>query len=328
VQARDVVALASTVRGGPLGSLDESVHHGVVVALDADGSVAFAAGNPEAIIFPRSSMKPLQATAMVREGLRLVPRLLALVCASHDGRPEHLAAVREILAGAGLGESSLANTPDHPLDDEEARRAVAAGVPRSSLQMNCSGKHAGMLATCALRGWATDASYLNPDHALQRAITGMLPELTGAAAAHVAVDGCGAPAHALPLVALARGVRAVATARDGARREVADAMRAHPEMVGGPTRDVTLLMRGLPGAVAKDGAEGVFVAALADGRTVALKVADGANRARPPLMRAALTALGVDLSGVDPRAWASPVMGHGRPVGEVRVVASLGAASR
>lgn len=319
-----MVPLACTVRGGPLGPLEESVHHGALVALAADGAIAFAAGNPDAVVFPRSSMKPLQAAAMVRAGLRLPPRLLALVCASHDGRPEHLAAAREILAGAGLDEASLANTPDHPLDDGEARRAIAAGVARSSLQMNCSGKHAGMLATCAARGWATDASYLSLDHPLQRAITDVLPELAGAPAAHVAVDGCGAPAHALPLVALARGVRALATARDGAGREVADAMRAHPEMVGGPTRDVTLLMRGIPGAVAKDGAEGVFVAALPDGRAVALKVADGANRARPPLMRAALVALGVDVSGVAPAAWASPVMGHGRPVGEVRVTAALG----
>ncbi len=320
MEAGDVVALASTVRSGA----EESVHHGALVGLAPDGSVAFALGNPDAIVFPRSSMKPLQATAMVREGLRLPARLLALVCASHDGRAEHLAAAREILAGAGLDEAALANTPDHPLDDEEARRAVAAGVARSSLQMNCSGKHAGMLATCAARGWPTDASYLSPAHPLQRAITDALPGLAGAPAAHVAVDGCGAPAHALPLVALARGVRAVATARDGAGREVADAMRAHPGMVGGPTRDVTLLMRGIPGAVAKDGAEGVYVAALPDGRAVALKVADGANRARPPLMRAALAALGIDVSGVEPAAWASPVMGHGRVVGEVRVTAGLG----
>lgn len=96
-------------------------------------------------------------------------------------------------------------------------------------------------------------------------------------------------------------------------------------MVGGPTRDVTLLMQGIRGLMAKDGAEGVFAAALPDGRAVALKVADGANRARPPIMRAALRALGVDVSGVDERAFASPIFGHGRRVGEVRIVGDLAA---
>ncbi|MFM8453254.1 MAG: asparaginase, partial [Acidimicrobiaceae bacterium] len=101
-----------------------------------------------------------------------------------------------------------------------------------------------------------------------------------------------------------------------------DAMREYPQMVGGPTRDVSLLMAGISGLIAKDGAEGVY-AALPDGRAIALKIADGANRARPPLMRAALIALGVDVSGVDERAFSSPIFGHGKIVGEVRVVDNL-----
>jgi L-asparaginase II len=128
----------------------------------------------------------------------------------------------------------------------------------------------------------------------------------------------------MTLAGLARGFRSVAMAKAGSpARVVGDAMRAYPQMVGGPTRDVSLLMAGISGLVAKDGAEGVYAAALPDGRAIALKIADGANRARPPLMRAALIALGVDISGVGERAFSSPIFGHGKIVGEVRVVDNL-----
>lgn len=294
----------------------ESQHFGAVVALERDGSVAFSIGDANTIVYPRSSMKPLQATAMVSAGLDLPPQLLALVCASHDGRPEHLAAAREILKRAGLDESALGNTTDYPLDETEHEMAIREGKQRSSLQMNCSGKHSGMLATCVAAGWKHDLSYLSPDHPLQRHITAMIPSLAGEPAAHIGVDGCGAPAHAMSLVGLARAFRSVAIAEPGTpQHRVAQAMTSHPEMVGGPTRDVTRLMQGVPGLVAKDGAEAVFAVGLPDGRAVALKVSDGANRARPPVMQAALARLGVGLEKVDPATWDSPVWGHGRRVG-------------
>ncbi|MFT3851580.1 MAG: asparaginase [Ilumatobacteraceae bacterium] len=125
--------------------------------------------------------------------------------------------------------------------------------------------------------------------------------------------GCGAPAHAFSLVGLARAFAALARA-GGA---VPVAMRAHPELVGGARRDVTDLMRGVPGLMAKDGTEGVFAAALPDGRAVALKIGDGASRARPAVMLAALERLGVDTSAAAP-AMAQHVLGHGAPVGDVR----------
>ncbi len=318
--ATDSVPVAYTLRNGA----QESVHHGAVVCLERDGSIAYSAGSPTAIIFPRSSTKPFLTTAMVAAGLKLPANLLALVCASHDGRPEHLKAAREILASARLDETALCNTKDFPLDDEAARDVVRGGGFATSLQMNCSGKHAGMLATSVARGWATDKSYLNQDHELQLCITEMMPELIGESVARIVTDGCGAPAHAMTLAGLARGFRSVAMAKAGSpARVVFDAMRENPQMVGGPTRDVSLLMSGIAGLVAKDGAEGVYAAALPDGRAIALKIADGANRARPPLMRAALTALGVDISGVDPRAFASPIFGHGQIVGEVQVMDNL-----
>ncbi|CAB4765047.1 MAG: asparaginase [Actinobacteria bacterium] len=313
------VELAVTTRNGH----DESVHYGAVVALESDGSVAFALGDAGAVVFPRSSTKPIQATAMVASGLSLPPRLLALVCASHDGRAEHLSTAKEILATAGLTEDALGNTADYPLDPDAQDAAIRAGGVKTALQMNCSGKHSGMLATCVHNGWDLE-SYLHVDHPLQLRITEMVPQLADEEASFIGVDGCGAPAHALSLTGLARAFRSVALApSSSAAGQVATAIRQHPEMLGGPTRDITLLIQGVPGLMGKDGAEGVFAIALPDGRAIALKISDGANRARPPVMKFALQALGVDVSAVDPRAFDSVIFGHGKPVGSVRVTATL-----
>ncbi|MEY3680796.1 MAG: asparaginase [Ilumatobacteraceae bacterium] len=310
---------AVTVRSG----VRESVHHAALVALASDGSVAFSIGRPDIAVFPRSSTKPLQTFAMLRNGLDLPDELLALVCASHDGRAEHLDGARRILASVGLDESALLNTPDWPLDPGAMQEAIRAGRSTSPLQQNCSGKHSGMLATCRVNDWDL-ATYLDERHPLQAAITDVIPTLTGTPVEGIGVDGCGAPAHVVSLVGLARAFRAIATGEaGGVGQRIHRAMTSFPRMVGGPRRDVTLLMEGIRGLVSKDGAEGVFAAALPDGRAVALKVADGANRARPALMHAALRALGIDVSRVDPAAWASPVLGHGRPVGEVRIVGTL-----
>lgn len=313
------VELAVTTRNGH----DESVHYGAVVALESDGSIAFALGDAGAVVFPRSSTKPIQATAMVASGLSLPPRLLALVCASHDGRAEHLSTAKEILATAGLTESALGNTADYPLDPDAQEAAIRAGGVKTALQMNCSGKHSGMLATCVHNGWDLE-SYLHVEHPLQQRITEMVPQLAGEEASFIGVDGCGAPAHAMSLAGLARAFRSVAIAQDStAAGQVASAIRQHPEMLGGPTRDITLLIQGVPGLLGKDGAEGVFAIALPDGRAIAIKISDGANRARPPVMKFALQALGVDVSAVDPRAFDSVIFGHGKPVGNVRVTATL-----
>ncbi len=300
----------------------ESVHFGAVVALERDGSVAFSAGDPAVAIYPRSANKPLQAVAMVNAGLVLPPDLLALVCASHDGAPMHIEAARRILATVGLDESALLNTADLPLDAASAEVVLRSGGTRTPLQMNCSGKHSGMLATCVVNGWSTE-TYLDPSHPLQQAISDDLPGLTGERVGHIGVDGCGAPAHVMSLLGLARAFRhiAIGAARDSGA-SVYRAMTAHPEMVGGSRRDVTQFMQHVPLLIAKDGAEGVFAAALPDGRVVALKIADGANRARPPVMVAALRMLGVDVSIVAPlvreRIW-----GHGHEVGEVSSIAEF-----
>jgi L-asparaginase II len=311
-----VVATRSGVR--------ETVHWAAVVGLERDGSVAFALGNPDALMYPRSSMKPLQAAAMVGLGLSVPADLLALACASHDGAPVHTNGVRRLLHLFGMDESALANLSSLPLDPMEAEEVVRAGGGPSPLLMNCSGKHAAMLATCVVNGWPADASYLLPDHPLQEAITVALPAWAGAEHAHIGIDGCGAPAHVMTLTELARSYRAIVTGMAGTA--VPSAMTAHPEMVGGPRRDVSVLMRSIPGLVAKDGADGVYAAALPDGRAVALKIADGSAQARVPVLIAALALLGVDVSEVPESTRRVPVLGHGRPVGELRPIGRLATA--
>jgi L-asparaginase II len=310
------VPVAITTRSG----IDESVHFGMAVGLDPSGEIEFAWGDPTTAIYARSSNKPMQAVAMLRAGLTVSERQLALVCASHDGTPVHLDLAREILAGAGLTESDLANTPDLPLDAESAEHVLRTGGHRTSLQQNCSGKHAGMLATCVANGWAHDPTYLDPEHPLQLLVTETITELAGEEMAHIGVDGCGAPAHVYSLVGLARAFRAIAVGDAGQRgRAVYQAMVAHPELVGGERREATSIVRATSGTMLKEGAEGVFAIALADGRAVAGKIADGRDRARPALMVAALRQAGVDLGeAVD--AVRQVVLGHGEVVGEVRAI--------
>jgi L-asparaginase II len=304
------------------GELAESVHHGTVVGFDTDGAAAITIGSPDAVTFPRSSNKPLQALAMVRAGLDLDGELLALSCASHSGEQFHLDGVRAILTKAGLTEADLQTPPDLPLSQDAQRAVLAAGFGPAPVFMNCSGKHAAMLLTCVRNGWPT-ATYRDPEHPLQRLIAATIEELTQERIAAVSVDGCGAPLFGFSLRGLATAFRALATAKDGTEEHrIAAAMNAFPQFVGGTGRDVTALMRALPGSVCKDGAEGVHAIALADGRAVTLKIADGASRARPVVLVAALRGLGVSSAELD-RIGDVPVLGHGEPVGSIRPAGAL-----
>jgi len=318
------VVVAEIVRSGFV----EGHHYGSVVALDATGEVAWAVGAVDEPMFPRSCSKPLQAVAMVRNGLDLPPELLALACASHSGESFHIDGVRRILASAGLDESALQTPADYPLDDEARDAAIREGGGPSPLLMNCSGKHAAMLATCVVNGWDI-AGYRDPAHPLQQAIADTVGELTGVPVSHVAVDGCGAPLLATTLVGLARAFGRLARGVDGSGRDdervhrVAEAIRSHPAYVSGSRRDELTLITAIPGAVAKAGAEACYAVGLADGRAFALKADDGAPRVRPVLMAHALERAGVLAEpGVDAEAVRGTgrydVLGGGSPVGELR----------
>lgn len=310
-----VVPVAHVVRSG----FAESVHHGSVVVLDANGAVVRAVGEPEAPMFARSCNKLAQGAAMLSCGLDLDGELLALACGSHSGEAFHLDGARRILAGAGLDETALRNTASLPFDEVERQAWLVAGREPSSVAQNCSGKHAAMLATCVGAGWDL-TTYTDPTHPLQQAIADLLAELAGEPVSAVGVDGCGAPVLAVSLIGLARSFAALAVAEAGSPAgRVSAAVRANPQWLGGTRRDVTALIRAVPGLIAKDGAEAVYAAALPDGSAVALKIADGGDRARPVVMAEALVAAGVDPAVVE-FLRVAPVLGHGLPVGAVLAV--------
>jgi L-asparaginase II len=326
-----VVRPAAPLGEGGRGDRGVSAHLGHLVVLDPAGGVRLALGEPATTIWPRSSVKPLQAVAMLRAGLDLPDdRLLALAASSHNGEPRHVEGAREILASVGLGPEALRNTPDLPMHAPSALAWQQAGRGPERITQNCSGKHAAMLAACVASGWDT-AAYLDPGHPLQRRIRATLAGLTGDDPEHVTVDGCGAPLFSTTVLGLARSFGRLAGSdapADGAR--VARAMAAHPEMVAGLGREDTLVMQAVPGAIAKIGADGVCAAGLPDGSAVAFKILDGGDRARPALHAAALRVAGAgDVTGADLDALGAvgttPVLGAGAPVGEVR--ATLGDAA-
>ncbi|MFF4156033.1 asparaginase [Streptomyces sp. NPDC001678] len=305
--------LAEVVRSGFV----EGVHRGSLVLLAADGSVELALGDPTAPVYPRSANKPMQAAAVLRAGLELSGERLALAAASHSGESFHLELARTMLGEFGLSEDDLQTPPDLPLDPVEAEAYLASGLARHKVTMNCSGKHAAMIAACAANGWPTE-TYLDPAHPLQRLVQGVVEAVTGEPVHHMGTDGCGAPLMALSLAGLARAFRSFVLAAPGTpERAVADAMRAHPEYVAGTRRPDTWIMREVPGALSKMGAEAVQALALPDGRALAFKIDDGAARAMGPVLARALALLGVD-SPVLARIAEAPLLGGGQRVGEIR----------
>jgi L-asparaginase II len=298
--------LAEYVRDGFV----ESVHRGYLLALNADGSTNLALGNSEQLIFPRSCVKSIQGAAMVRAGLKLEPRLLALGCSSHSGSVEHLSAVREILALAKLDETALQCMLDRPLGEEDRR--AWGDKPPTRISMNCSGKHAAMLLTCVTNGWPIE-SYLDPAHPLQVAIKTELEALAGEAITLTSTDGCGAPLFLMSLAGLARAIRAITLSTDDVHQSVMNASRAFPEMVAGKGRLTTQMMEAVPGLYMKDGAEAVEVASMTDGRTLVFKVSDGSLRPFRVLVHAGLKRLGID----SPYE-AENVLGGDRVIGAIR----------
>ena len=297
--------LAQLVRSG----LVESTHSGHLILISSDGTDLLTLGDVDAEMYPRSAIKSLQAAAMVRSGLNLNDEQLALVCASHGGTVRHQEVALEILQSVGLTESDLQNTPDRPLD-HEARIAWGAN-PATSLAANCSGKHAGMLATCVTNGWDIK-NYLDIDHPLQIAIAKEITELTGQKINRVSTDGCGAPLFSMSTRSIAVAARNMRINNDPIFTKLINACLKHPEMILAEGAFDTRIMRAVPGLFVKGGAESVMLASLPDGRAIAWKISDGSNRVNGPLMKAALAKFGITIEGED-----IDVLGGGTLVGSL-----------
>ena len=290
-------------RGGML----ESVHAGHAVICDERGEVIEAWGDAEAVIFPRSSCKMIQALPLVESGaadrFALGTAGLALSCASHNGAHVHTDAVGRWLSGLGLGETDLRCGPQMP-DDPEARKELVCseGAP-CQIHNNCSGKHAGFLTLT--KHLAAGPEYVEADHPVQRAVRDAFEAVTGETSPGYGIDGCSAPNFATTVHGLARAMARFAaadpggTTRERAMARLRQAMVAHPVLVAGEGRACTGLMRATGGKVAvKTGAEAVFVAILPEQRRgIALKIADGGTRASEAAITALLVRLGALSAG-------------------------------
>jgi L-asparaginase II len=269
------------------GSEVEARHRVHAVLTDPSGEIVRAAGDPELVSFFRSSAKPIQALPVVRAREDLDDRDLAIASASHLAEPMHLEAVRALLAKAPAAEDEL---------------ECGGGILH-----NCSGKHAGMLALCRVRGWPSEG-YRLPEHPCQHAMQETVAEALESPPLATATDGCGVVTFAYPLHRLAYGFARFERLEGGDR--IADAMRRHPELIRGAGSPDTRLMQLRPRWVAKGGAEGLLCAADGQGMGVALKCEDGSWRPLAP-------ALAAFLEGPEELAVAEVENSRGDRVGEV-----------
>ncbi len=275
----------------------EAVHRVDAVAV-RDGEIVASAGDPQLTCFMRSSSKPLQALPLVRARVGLPEDELAIACASHHDTPEQVEAARKLLARADATEDDLELGPQ-------------PGRPPEKIHNNCSGKHAGMLALCRAQGWET-TGYRLPEHPVQRACRDAHVEAAETEPLAESIDGCGVVTFAFPLERMARAYSRLESLPGGER--IAAAMRARPDLVGGPNGADFLLMRAAPGWLAKGGAEGLLCAAGPDGLGVAIKSDDGASRPHAPALAAFLAGLGLELPGLAE----TPVLNtRGERVGEI-----------
>jgi L-asparaginase II len=297
--------LAKVIRG----DLVESLHLGHLIVLNADGSTYLSKGSPELPIYPRSAVKSLQAAAMLKSGLKVNADELAIISASHSGSQKHIDLVTKMLTARDISISQLKNAVDKPLGEKEK---IAWGEkPASQLAQNCSGKHAGMLITCQQNGWDMK-TYLDPNHPLQVAIKNEIEKLSGEKVSGVSVDGCGAPLFSISLIGLARAVSNLVKSKDDIYQQIVSACTKYPELVAGDGRLTTRMMQAVPGLFMKEGAEGVEVCGLSDGRVIAIKIVDGSWRPVAPIIMEIFRRWGVEMPDESVK-----IYGGGSVIGQV-----------
>ncbi len=284
------------------GDMVESQHLGHAVICDATGQIVEAWGDPELLIYPRSSAKMIQALPLIESGAAdaagLTPEQLALSCASHIGAALHTDAVRAWLDNLGLNDDDFRCGPQAPEDEAALNGLIKAGQSPCQIHNNCSGKHAGFLTLTKHLKAAPD--YIDPSHPVQRACLEAFEEVTGQASPGFGIDGCSAPNFATRLHAMAGAMARFASANDTTSRGQAmqrlwQAMATYPANVAGEGKACTELMRAAQEPLAiKTGAEGFYIGILpARGLGIALKISDGATRASECVIATLLVRLGV-----------------------------------
>lgn len=305
------------------GPLVECVHQGAIVVADARGGIVHALGEATLTTYPRSALKPFQALPLAASGALEAfgwgEEELALACASHSAEAGHVGRVATMLASIGCTPADLqCGCPQRPPPPPGLAAPINGASP---LQHNCSGKHTGFLALCRHQGWPTD-TYLDPAHPAQQLVREAIAEAVGVSAESlvVGVDGCSAPAYAMPLTALARGYAVLAEAatasESGSLRRIVAAMTAHPWLVAGSGRADTAFMSACPGRLlSKGGADGIQAFALPGlGLGVAIKIADGNALATQVAGAAVLEHFGLVERGreADLAPWRAPAVRNAR----------------
>jgi L-asparaginase II len=246
---------------------------------------------------------------MLKAGLVVSDEELAIICASHSGNQSHIDLVIKMLEKRDIPVSALKNAVDKPLGEKEK---IAWGEKSpSQLAQNCSGKHAGMLITCKQNGWDM-ATYLDLNHPLQIAIKNEIEELAGEKVSAVSIDGCGAPLFALSLIGLARSISNLVKSNEAVHKQIVTACTTYPELVAGEGRLTTRMMGAVPGLFMKEGAEGIEVCALSDGRVIAIKIIDGSWRPVAPMIMGIFKRWGVAMPDESVK-----IYGGGSVIGEV-----------
>lgn len=265
-------------------NLIESIHSGHLLILDNLGNIIFSKGKHDFLIYPRSAIKAIQSSAMVRNGLNLNDELLALASSSHIGTELHQEKVKEILYTVGLDETVLQNTPLLGMYNIN-------GLP-TSLAAPCSGKHAGFITTSKINNWSI-IDYKNPNHPMQIACKKELELLSNEKIIKIAVDGCGAPLFAITLKGLATAIHNLMISNDPVHQRVVNACKTYPIMVSGENTLPTLAMEMVPDLFVKTGSESVLVAGLSTGHTIVSKISDGSDRGEFELLKASLKKIGI-----------------------------------
>ncbi|MCM3695851.1 asparaginase [Microbacterium oleivorans] len=318
----DAVELAVVERSGFI----ESRHAGSAIVLDPDGGVVSSLGAVDAPILPRSTLKPMQALASVSAGAALEGAHLAVATASHSGTDRHVALVTDILSAAGLAEDALQCPPSWPGDPATRDEMTRELIGPQRVRMNCSGKHAAMLLACQTNGWDT-ATYLDPQHPLQVHTREVIERLSGTKITTTAIDGCGAPVHAMTLAALARALHRIGASSEKSpfalhrsAGALVRAVRENPWVIQGPGQPDSVVTERL-GVFAKHGAEGVMAMIAPNGTTVVLKMLDGSTRAGAVTALTLLVRAGALQAADVARTLADlplTVTGGGRDVGVIR----------
>lgn len=314
--ASDAVVVAELMRDRRA----ESFHHGVVAVVDSAGNTLLERGNAEAVVYPRSTLKPLQAIAVLETGIELSSLHLALTTASHCGSTRHREAVLSFLDTYGLDSQALQCPLDLPLGSDERAHYLAEGLSPSREAMNCSGKHAGFLAACTHAGYSLE-DYLSPSHPLQVSIRETISRYAGEDIAFSSHDGCGAPLHAISLGGLATAIARVAAGNTAHEQQLLTAVRDNSWAIDGEGRDNTVTIETL-GGIAKIGAEGLVVIGTPEGVAVAVKILDGSMRATSLVALAALEkagAISAEQTTVLSARMAHPVTGGEAIIGGLEV---------